>query len=182
MSSSLASTWSIRPSQVSQPHGVGSGAAARTTGPENDSYYSPSFTPANWSHSEMQPCVPYSQGSHCSAPSLTVTRPLPLPSYFPQLPSISGDMGSLKCPEGSNFGQIQSGSFAVVASMKNAAFLCCKQLEQVQLNLYKVWVCFWAGDSCSCLFLIKCYPCKWHAHFFLFNCHGWRDLIYSPIQ
>ena len=52
-------------------------------------------------------------------------------------------------------------------------FFCRKQLEQVQLNLYKDWVCFRAGDSWSCLFLIKYYPCKWHTHFFLFNCHGW---------
>lgn len=90
--------------------------------------------------------------------------------------------GVLKCPKSSAFEQIKLGSFAVVASVKNATFFCCKQLEQVQLNLYQDWVCFWAGDSCSCLFLIKYYRYKWHTHFFLFNCHGWGDLIYAPIQ
>lgn len=67
-------------------------------------------------------CVPYSKALHCSAASLPVSQPLLLPSYFPQPPSINGDMGSLKCPEGSAFGQIQLSSFAVVASMKNATF------------------------------------------------------------
>lgn len=67
-------------------------------------------------------CVPYSEAPHCSAPSLPVTRPLPLPSYFPQLRSINSDVRTLKCPEGSAFGQIQLASFAVVASMKNATF------------------------------------------------------------
>lgn len=59
--------------------------------------------------------------STLSAP--TVTWPLPLLSYFPQLPSINSDVRSPKCPAGSAFGQIQLGSVEIAISTKNAIFL-----------------------------------------------------------
>lgn len=67
--------------------------------------------------------MPYYQAPQCSAPSLPVIQPLLLPIYFPQPPSTTSDVQSLTCSEGSDFGQIQLGSVAVVASMKIATFL-----------------------------------------------------------
>lgn len=98
--------------------GVGSGAAARTTGPEHGSYCCKTEVIARCNFH-----VPYSQAPQCSAPSLPVTQPLLLPIYFPQPPSTTGDVQALTCPEGSDFGQIQLGLVAVVASMKIATFL-----------------------------------------------------------
>lgn len=96
---------------------------ARMPGPEHGSYWQPCIS-ANWIHSEMQClCALFSSFtllSTLSAP--TVTWPLPLLSYFPQLPSINSDVRSPQCPEGSAFGQIQLGSVEIAISMKNAIF------------------------------------------------------------
>lgn len=128
-------------------------------------------------------CVPYSQAPHCSRPSLPVTQLLLLSRYFWPATINKRWCGVLKMPWRFRFWTNSTGLICSCRIYEKCYFFfCCKQLEQVQLNLNKDWVCFWAGDSCSCLFLIKYYPCKWHTHFFLFNCHGWGDLIYAPIQ